>query len=57
MVTTDGAREEIGALNLQSETKPTNENNIDEIKAWLTEHDIDFTGKTLKADLLALVTK
>lgn len=57
MLTTDGVGEEIGALNLQSETKPTNENTIDEIKAWLTEHDIDYTGKILKADLLALVTK
>lgn len=37
------------------ESKPTEANTIPEIKAWLTAHNIDFTGKTTKTDLLALV--
>lgn len=37
------------------ENKPTEANTIPEIKAWLTAHSIDFTGKTTKPDLLALV--
>gem|GEM_PF-666979 len=37
------------------EVKPTEANTVDEIKAWLTAHTIGFAGKTLKADLLALV--
>lgn len=37
------------------EVKPTEANTVDEIKAWLTAHTINFAGKTLKADLLALV--
>lgn len=51
------AEEGPAVFNLQSEATPTNSNTLEEIKAWLTEHNIDFTGKTLKADLLALVTK
>lgn len=39
----------------EGDTKPTDSNTVDEIKAWLTAHNIDFTGKTIKADLLALV--
>jgi hypothetical protein len=35
--------------------KPTDAQTVDDIKAWLTAHSIDFTGKTAKADLLALV--
>ncbi|WP_333603640.1 phage major capsid protein [Lactobacillus acetotolerans] len=35
--------------------KPTDANTVDEIKAYLTAHSIDFTGKTAKADLLALI--
>lgn len=37
------------------ESKPTEANKIPEIKEWLTTHNIDFTGKTTKTDLLALV--
>ncbi|MEQ6112767.1 hypothetical protein [Enterococcus faecalis] len=37
------------------ENKPTEANTIPEIKEWLTAHSIDFTGKTTKTDLLALV--
>lgn len=37
------------------ENKPTEANTIPEIKEWLTVHGIDFTGKTTKTDLLALV--
>lgn len=37
------------------ENKPTEANTIPEIKEWLTAHGIDFTGKTTKTDLLALV--
>lgn len=43
------------AFDPNGETKPTDAQTIDEIKAWLTAHSIDFSGKTLKADLLALV--
>ncbi|MBU5366684.1 hypothetical protein KQI33_14980 [Enterococcus devriesei] len=39
----------------EGDVKPTNDNTVEEIKAWLTAHDIDYTGKTLKSDLLALV--
>lgn len=35
--------------------KPTDTNTITEITAWLDAHSIDHTGKTAKADLLALV--
>lgn len=37
------------------DTKPTDANTVDEITSWLDAHTIDHTGKTLKADLLALV--
>lgn len=37
------------------ESKPTEANTIPEIKEWLSTQGIDFTGKTTKADLLALV--
>lgn len=43
------------AFDPEGDTKPTDSNTVDEIKAWLTAHAIDFTGKTIKADLLALV--
>ncbi|HFD1713502.1 TPA: hypothetical protein QFL08_000225 [Enterococcus faecium] len=39
----------------EGDVKPTNDNTVEEIKAWLTAHGIDYTGKTLKSDLLALV--
>ncbi|WP_461244464.1 hypothetical protein [Secundilactobacillus muriivasis] len=43
------------AFDPAGDTKPTDSNTIDEITAWLDAHSIDHTGKTLKADLLALV--
>ncbi|ANK60030.1 hypothetical protein [Loigolactobacillus backii] len=36
--------------------KPTDTNTVAEITAWLDAHSIDHTGKTAKADLLALAT-
>lgn len=38
-----------------TDAKPTDANTIAEITAWLDAQGIDHTGKTLKADLLALV--
>lgn len=38
-----------------TDTKPTASSTVDEIKAYLTKHNIDFTGKTKKDELLALV--
>lgn len=35
--------------------KPTEASTVEEIKAYLTAHNIDFSGKTTKSDLLALV--
>ena len=35
--------------------KPTEASTVEEIKAYLTAHKIDFSGKTTKNDLLALV--
>ena len=35
--------------------KPTEASTVEEIKAYLTAHNIDFSGKTTKNDLLALV--
>ncbi|WP_415340897.1 hypothetical protein [Enterococcus faecium] len=43
------------AFDPNGNTKPTDTQTIEEIKAWLIAHTIDFAGKTLKADLLALV--
>lgn len=37
------------------EEVPTEANTIAEIKAYLDAKGIDYTGKTLKADLLALI--
>ncbi len=45
------------AFDVNGDVKPTEAQKIEEIKAWLTAHEIDFTGKTVKADLLALVPK
>lgn len=36
-------------------TKPTSANTVAEIKAYLDAKGIDYTGKTKKEDLLALV--
>lgn len=39
------------------DVKPSSANKVEEIKAWLTANDIDYAGKTTKADLLDLVPK
>ena len=38
-----------------ADVKPTDANTVEEIKAYLDKHHIDYTGKTTKSDLLALV--
>lgn len=38
-----------------TDVKPTADSTVEEIKAYLTKHNIDFTGKTKKDELLALV--
>ena len=38
-----------------TDVKPTDANTGEEIKAYLDKHHIDYTGKTTKSDLLALV--
>ena len=47
--------QEPALLNLGQDDKPTKSNTVDEIKQWLTDHNIDFAGITLKDDLLALI--
>lgn len=42
-------------FDVKGDTKPTDSNTVAEITGWLDAHDIDHTGKTAKADLLALV--
>ena len=49
------AEQETASLKMDQEDKPTKSNTVDEIKTWLTEHNIDFAGVTLKDDLLALI--
>ena len=38
-----------------ADVKPTDANTVEEIKAYLDKHHIDYTGKITKSDLLALV--
>lgn len=38
-----------------TDVKPTDASTVEEIKAYLDRHNIDYTGKTTKSDLLALV--
>lgn len=38
-----------------ADAKPTDANTVEEIKAYLDKNHIDYTGKTTKSDLLALV--
>ena len=38
-----------------TDVKPTDASTVEEIKAYLDKHHIDYTGKTTKSDLLALV--
>lgn len=40
---------------LPKNTKPTKASTVEDIKAYLDANDIDYTGKTTKDDLLALV--
>lgn len=47
--------QEPASLKLDQTDKPTKSNTVDEIKTWLIEHNIDFSGVTLKDDLLALI--
>lgn len=49
------SEQEPASLKLDQTDKPTKSNTVDEIKSWLTEHNIDFSGVTLKEDLLALI--
>ncbi|WP_270659683.1 hypothetical protein [Enterococcus thailandicus] len=49
------AEQEPESLKTGLDEKPTKNNTIEEIKQWLTDHDIDFAGVTLKDDLLALM--
>ena len=51
MPTADGAT----ITESDPDVKPTSANTVAEITAWLDDHDIDHTGKTVKADLLALI--
>ncbi|MFT8909600.1 MAG: hypothetical protein ABF908_12220 [Lentilactobacillus diolivorans] len=43
------------AFDPNGNVKPTESNTVEEITAWLNAHKIDLAGKTVKADLLALV--
>lgn len=49
------AEQEPALLKSDQNDKPTKSNTVDEIKLWLTDHNIDFSGVTLKDDLLALI--
>ncbi|WP_268870365.1 hypothetical protein [Companilactobacillus nodensis] len=40
---------------MSGDAKPTDSQTVAEITDWLDAHSIDHTGKTVKADLLALV--
>ncbi|MFR7698621.1 MAG: major capsid protein, partial [Lacticaseibacillus paracasei] len=44
-----------GKFDPNGSVKPTDAQTVDEIKAWLTAHKIDLSGKTEKSDLLKLV--
>lgn len=45
----------VAGFDPNGDVKPTEANTVAEITAWLDAHTIDHTGKTVKADLLALV--
>ncbi len=45
----------IAGFDPNGDVKPTDSNTVAEITTWLDAHAIDHTGKTVKADLLALV--
>lgn len=51
----DEANATTSGFNPTGDTKPTDTNTVADITAWLDAHNIDHAGKTLKADLLALV--
>lgn len=46
---------EDGSFDPKGTTKPTTDQTVAEIKAWLDNQKIDYTGKTSKDDLLSLV--
>lgn len=46
---------EVEGTEESEDAKPTEANTVAEITAWLEAHGIDHDGKTLKADLLALI--
>lgn len=50
-----GKKKENQDAEASEDKKPTTNSSVDEIKAYLTKHNIDFTGKTKKDELLALV--
>ncbi|WP_278279343.1 HeH/LEM domain-containing protein [Weissella oryzae] len=43
------------AVKVASSEKPTDKNTVAEIKAYLSENNIEFAASAKKADLLALV--
>ncbi len=47
----------VQANNTADETpaKPTDDNTVAEIKAWLDAHGVSYSSSAVKADLLALV--
>ena len=51
----DAANATTSGFDPAGDIKPTDTNTVADITAWLDAHSIDHSGKTLKADLLALV--
>jgi hypothetical protein len=55
--TVDEETEQDDASNNEDEVdnKPTEENTVDEIQGWLDDHNVDYTTRMRKAELLDLV--
>ena len=52
----DGSADPVGRdKTAETDAKPNANNTVEEIKAYLDKKSIDYTGKTKKEDLLALV--
>lgn len=52
----DGSADPVGRdKTVEKDAKPNANNTVEEIKAYLDKNSIDYTGKTKKEDLLALV--
>ncbi len=52
----DGSADPVGRTKTtEADAKPNANNTVEEIKAYLDKNSIDYTGKTKKEDLLALV--